>query len=126
MPFVTVSTAAGKSPKTLQAITDSVFAAQETVLGVTPGMRFAQCLELQPHQMSFNAAYLQAAEPADVFVIQIVLFSGRTPELKKQFVDDATHRIVAATGTDVHNLLFILVENQRSDWYYASKKPATP
>jgi phenylpyruvate tautomerase PptA (4-oxalocrotonate tautomerase family) len=124
MPFVTISTAAGKPPQTLQAVANAVFAAQETVLGVTPGMRFAQVHELQPHQMAFNAPYIGAADASAVFVVQVLLFAGRTPELKKQFADAAIQNIANAAGTEARNVLLLLIENQRSDWYYANQKPS--
>ena len=95
-----------------------VITTMQQVLSVPPAENYIIC---QNHSIS-NVLYCPEVctqeRLQEIVFIQVCLNQGRSPDLKKQFMEDLIHNITDTTNLHSENIFINLVEVARENWMF--------
>ena len=120
MPFVTVTTRAGKSPAWKRAVLDGVHRAL-VASGVPEADRFQRIIELGEDDFVVDPRYPDAANArtSDFCVIEVLWSVGRSVKVKRNLLADLTAKLRESPGLDPENVMLVFEETQWENWAFA-------
>lgn len=120
MPFVTVSTRAGKTPAWKRAILDGTHRAL-VAAGVPDADRFQRIIELGADDFVFDPRYPDAASArtSDFVLIEVLWSVGRSVKIKRKFLTDLTAALRESPGLDPEQVMLVFQETQWENWSFA-------
>lgn len=118
MPLVRIDLARGRSTDWTAALGGAIHAAMVEVLGVPERDQFRVVTEHEPGRLHFSRDYLDVPRSEAFVLVEIVLASGRSTEVKQQFFRRAAELVHEQTGLRPEDLMIALVENQRDCWSF--------
>ncbi|HYM62827.1 MAG TPA: tautomerase family protein [Thermoanaerobaculia bacterium] len=118
MPFVKMYLRKGRSHEALRAIGDAVHGALVAQANVPADDRFQVFVELDTDCLSANPTYGGVSRSEDLIIIEIILNSGRTVEIKKSLYADIVRRLRAACDVRPDDVLISLVEVAKENWSF--------
>lgn len=118
MPFVKMYLRKGRSDETLRAIGDAVHEALVAQASVPLDDRFQVFVQLEPECLSANPSYGGVSRSESLIIVEIILNSGRTVEIKKNLYADIVRRLGAACDVRPDDVLISLVEVTKENWSF--------
>ena len=120
MPLVRIELARGKSQEWIAALGAAVHAAMVEVLGVPQRDQFRVVTEHErgPGGLWYSRDYLDVARSDAFVLVEIVLSTGRSTEVKQSFFRRTAELVEEGTGLRKEDLMIVLVENQRDCWSF--------
>jgi phenylpyruvate tautomerase PptA (4-oxalocrotonate tautomerase family) len=119
MPLVTLTVLRPKSAAFKDSVLQAVHHALVSI-GVPEADRFHRVLELSPEDFRFDSAYpdVQGSRTDDFVLIEIVLSTGRSVKVKKQFLSHLMTGLTAA-GHNPENAMVVFKETTWENWAFA-------
>lgn len=118
MPFVKMYLRKGKSAEALRAVGDAVHEALVAQANVPVDDRFQVFVQLEPECLIANPSYGGVSRSESLIIVEIILNSGRTVEIKKNLYADIVRRLGAACGVRPDDVLIALVEVTKENWSF--------
>ncbi|MCU1350423.1 MAG: 4-oxalocrotonate tautomerase [Acidobacteria bacterium] len=118
MPFVKIYLRKGKPPEYLAAISDSVHQALVAQASVPADDLFHVIQELDAHCIVADPTYGRVNRSQELIIVEIVLNTGRTVEIKKNLYADIVERLGRAIGVRPDDVLIALIEVTKENWSF--------
>ena len=123
MPLVTITLRKGRSHEFLRKVGDAIHAALVAKAPIPEADRFQIFHEVERHAIDVDPTFA-GANPVersdDVLIIQIILNTGRTDEVKAALYADIVSRLHSGAGVRPDDVFINLVEVVKQNWSMAS------
>lgn len=120
MPLIRIDVIEGRSEADLAAISTAVHRGLTECFNVPERDQFQVITEHRAGRLVYNPAYLGIDRTDGLVVIQVLLSSGRTPELKQSFYSRVAQLIAETANTRPQDVMITLMENERADWSFGN------
>ncbi|MFL6247361.1 MAG: tautomerase family protein, partial [Thermoanaerobaculia bacterium] len=123
MPLVTITLRKGRPPEFLRKVGDSIHAALVAQAKIPEADRFQIFHEVGPHAIDVDPTFAGSSpvnRSEDVLIIQIILNTGRTDDVKSALYADIAKRLHSEAGVRVDDIFVNLVEVAKQNWSMAS------
>jgi len=118
MPLVRVTLTAGKSQEIQRRVGEAVHQALVSVANV-PADDLFQVIELvPPESLRVTPSYLGIRHTADVALVQVILNSGRSVEVKRSLYTAIANGVAAAASLRREDVIVSLVEVAKENWSF--------
>jgi len=118
MPLVRISLRKGKSAEYLRSVADAVHEALVAQANVPRDDRFQVIQELDDDALVAHPSYGGVNRSKDLIIIEIVLNTGRTVEIKKNLYADIARRLQEAADVRADDVMVSLVEVTKENWSF--------
>lgn len=116
MPQIRIETKAGKDREFLKHFMGITMDAARDVLQLPADDRNIRLMEYEPDFFS--------AKPPYEYVVEILLFAGRTKGAKKKLYQSIVNELYSGLGVAKESVIIILSEQPRENWGVRGGKPA--
>jgi 4-oxalocrotonate tautomerase family enzyme len=116
MPQIRIETKAGNSKEFLKKFMDVTMTGVQEVLQLPENDRNIRLMEFDPELFSTKPPY--------EFIIEIMLFEGRTKETKKRLFEKIVTELHSRLGIAKESVIIILNEQPMENWGIRGGKPA--
>lgn len=124
MPLVTITLRKGRSPEFLRKVGDAIHAALVAQAPIPETDRFQIFHEVNRHAIDVDPTFAGGSNTVersdDVLIIQIILNTGRTDEVKSALYADIAGRLQSEAGVRPDDVFINLVEVVKQNWSMAS------
>lgn len=124
MPLVTITLRKGRSPEFLRKVGDAIHAALVAKAPIPERDRFQIFHEVEHHAIDVDPTFAGGSNTVerseDVVIIQIILNTGRTDDVKSALYADIASRLRNEAGVRVDDVFINLVEVAKQNWSMAS------
>lgn len=120
MPLVRITLRKGKSPEFLRAAADAVHEALVSEASVPADDRFQIIEEVDPGHLIAHPSYAGVERSEGLIIVQIVLNSGRTIEVKRALYADIARRLNQSIDVRPDDVLVSLVEVSKENWSFGN------
>lgn len=120
MPLVRISLQHGRPADVRRAIADAVHQAMMDTIGVPADGRFQLINEHRPEDFIFDPNYRGVARSSGLVIVQIVLNTGRSVEIKKALYGRIADLLHERAGVRREDVLISLTETSRENWSFGN------
>lgn len=118
MPLVRITLRKGRSPEFLRDMANAVHEALVAQASVPADDRFQIIDEVAPENLIAHPSYAGVERSEGLVVIEIILNTGRTVEVKRALYADIASRLGRAVDIRPDDVLVTLVEVTKENWSF--------
>lgn len=120
MPLVRISMSIGRSPEARRKMADAVHQALVETISIPAADRFQIITESQAGDFVYDPEYLNISRSSALIMIQIVISTGRSVDIKKALYRRIADLLSMQAGVRKEDVLINLVEVAKENWSFGN------
>ena len=118
MPLVRITLRKGKSPEFVRAVADAIHEALVAEANVPADDRFQIIEEVEQGHLIAHPSYAGVSRSDGLVIVQIVLNSGRSVEVKRALYAEIARRLNQSVDVRPDDVMVSLVEVSKENWSF--------